>query len=1418
MKVLKRLLNWTIWSLVALHIAALVVVQVPAAQRWLGAKVSSALSAQTGVHATVGRVGLGLFNRLIVDDVTIPDLQGDTLLRAGRLSVKAALLPLLDGRMAISSAQLFGADIRLRQANADAPLNCQFLIDALTADADTTQSKPLDVRIGSLIVRRSRVSYRRDDVDATPGRFNAADVCLSGISAHIAMRSLTDDSLSLHVRRLSLHEQSGLTVADFTARIAATRTAAHVRDLQLSLPHSTIDADTIDAAYATKETLHYRAILGESTLTAADLAPLLPPDTETLRPAALTALPTLHLSATVSGTAQSLDCQRLRLTASDGSLSLLASGHIDAATPSPDWHLSLDQLDAAPALLPVLRAALPSVPDELSRLGSLSLTGTAARQRDGQANGQATVATALGEARLLFAMDAQGHFDGHIVTDSLHLGQLLGNDDLGHTAATVSFSGDKDLVEADATVQHLSFRSHDYHNIAATATCQPQRRSLTANVSIDDDALKASSQIALTAPTQHTEAATAGKQEPPALKAVTHIARLCPSALALTDKWGDAIFAATADADIAGTNLADAHGRVSIDGFTMRSPADSLLCHIDHLHVSSAIDGGQRLITLSSDIADGRLQGRFDFASPPKDFTLRLAVKDTRWLLPLTGIPLTLDQRLLLTATTDSTAGNRVDASLAWGGAHNADGQQRGTTEGVLNAVVQLSSDGERHTGAHVSVKPSHVMLDGTPWHIHPSSLTYHDGRLQVDSFKISNGSLHVIIDGTASASPADTLTADLDGIDIAYVQDMLDFHPVDFAGQLKGKAKGTAIMGNFSAWADITVPDFRFMDGRMGTLTAHTRWNEAAGGQIDIDATAHEADKDGDGGTTFIKGYVSPVRSDIGLNIRAEGTNIEFCHSFTNSFLKDISGKAQGTVRLEGPLGDMNLTGMLTVDGQMTVAALNTTYRLEDDTLLFVPNDIQLRNVAVADRDGNTAILSGGIHHQWLSDFTFDIGVATHNTLVYDFPTFDDSNICGTVRATGNADIHVRPGEVTINCDVTPQPGSFFAYNAANPDAVSQQDFIKWGTKATTTGEGTHPTEANTATAHADSQPADEPTGDLRINFLINATPDATLRLLMDQNTGDYITLNGEGTIRATFHNKGPFQMFGTYNVQRGNYGITVQNIIKKNFTFQDQGTIVFGGDPYDAALNLQAVHTVNGVSLSDLNMGANFASNTVRVNCLMNIGGTPSQPRVDFDLEMPTVNSEENQMIRSLIASKQEMNQQVLYLLGIGRFYTQGANNADAQQYGQTTLAMQSFLSGTVSTQINEVLSQVIKSNDWNFGANISTGDEGWNNAEYEGMVSGRLLNNRLLVNGQFGYRDKATQATPSFIGDFDMQYLLKRNGNIAVKVYNQTNDRYFTRSSLNTQGVGLVMKKDFDGLGELLRKKKRKTNSKQATSANE
>ena len=470
-----------------------------------------------------------------------------------------------------------------------------------------------------------------------------------------------------------------------------------------------------------------------------------------------------------------------------------------------------------------------------------------------------------------------------------------------------------------------------------------------------------------------------------------------------------------------------------------------------------------------------------------------------------------------------------------------------------------------------------------------------------------------------------------------------------------------------------------------------------------------------------------------------------------------------------------------------------------------MIPDEIEMRNVPFYDHNNNVGYITGNIHHKHLTKLSYDLAIKTKNLLAYDHKTFGDNTFCGTVYGTGDVNIHGKSGEVTIDMNVTPNKNSTFIYNTASAGSVSNQQFIHWNEHKLDKDIS----NKNDKQEKDEEQLSDMPTN-IYLNFLINCNQNATLKVIMDNKTNDYIAMNGDGVIRATYYNKGAFDMFGTYNVDHGIYKLTIQNVIKKDFQFQQGSSIVFGGDPYDASLNLKAQYVVNGVSLSDLSIGKSFSNNTIRVNCLMNITGQPRSPKVDFDLDLPTVNADEKQMVRSVINSQEDMNQQVLYLLGIGRFYTQGVNNAateEANQKNQTSLAMQSLLSGTISSQINTVLSSVLNNNNWNFGANISTGTEGWNNAEYEGLMSGRLLNNRLLINGQFGYRDNATTANTSFIGDFDIRYLLYPNGNLAIKVYNQTNDRYFTKSSMNTQGLGLIMKKDFNGLKDLFGRKKNK-----------
>jgi hypothetical protein len=321
---------------------------------------------------------------------------------------------------------------------------------------------------------------------------------------------------------------------------------------------------------------------------------------------------------------------------------------------------------------------------------------------------------------------------------------------------------------------------------------------------------------------------------------------------------------------------------------------------------------------------------------------------------------------------------------------------------------------------------------------------------------------------------------------------------------------------------------------------------------------------------------------------------------------------------------------------------------------------------------------------------------------------------------------------------------------------------------------------------------------------------PAITLKVLMDEVTGDHLNLRGNGTLSANYYNKGTFQLYGNYDITGGNYVMSIQELLKKNLEIQNGSSIIFGGDPNDAQLNLKAVYTVPAASLADLNIGSNFSDRTIRANCVLNIHGTASNPSVNFDLDLPNINDDEKQMVHKLIATEDDLNMQVIHLLALGRFYTYdyALTESNAQQ-SQSTVTANSFLSSTISNQVNEVISNAIGTNDWTFGTNLSTGRTGWSDMEVDGVISGKMLNNRLLLNGNVGYHENQYNVTrgSNFVGDFSAQYLLSKNGGIRLKAYSETNDRYFTKSALTTQGFGIQIQKDFNRLKDLFTKSTKK-----------
>jgi len=164
----------------------------------------------------------------------------------------------------------------------------------------------------------------------------------------------------------------------------------------------------------------------------------------------------------------------------------------------------------------------------------------------------------------------------------------------------------------------------------------------------------------------------------------------------------------------------------------------------------------------------------------------------------------------------------------------------------------------------------------------------------------------------------------------------------------------------------------------------------------------------------------------------------------------------------------------------------------------------------------------------------------------------------------------------------------------------------------------------------------------------------------------------------------------------------------------------------------------------------------------------------------------------IKSVISTDDMMNRQIIYLLALNRFYTPDymANNKSNNEF--TSVA-----SSTISSQLSNILGQI--SDKWTVAPNFRSNKGDFSDMEVDLALSSQLLNNRLLFNGNFGYRDNTFNTRNSnFIGDFDIEYLINKRGTIRLKAYNHFNDQnYYVRNAMTTQGVGIVFKHDFDRL---------------------
>ena len=1487
---LKNIVRTSIIVIMVCYFGLMAVLSLPLIQNKISRIAARQLCELLHTEVSIGNIDLGLFNRIILQNVLIKDQDNNELFRASRLSAKFELVPLFHGKIRISSVQLFGLNAQINRPDENSQTNCQFLLDAFASKDTVKKDNNIDLRINSVLIRRGQVHYDLLSAPETSGTFNTSHLGIENLSATLSLKALTKDSINLQIKRLSLAEKSGLRLERLAMKFIANPHEICGEKIEIRLPGSQLHIDTL---YARFDSVACIATADNSLKYAANLrATITPSDLKMFTPALSDFNDKVQLHIKVHGEGSHVQCDEIDLSNPEKSLHLRIEGMINHWNTPKDIYLfgKVSELTARKDGLKWLFHNLDphkETPDIIERTGDTFFKGDVSGRLN-QLTTHGTLLCDAGEvdANITMHRDTLSRlrsFSGNISSKELNAGLLIGQEKtLGNATFNVSlkgFSYHNGAAESyiKGVISSVTYKDYEYKNIGMDGKYTPG--GFNGKLSLNDE--NGSVEINGQFDTQ--------KRTPDFnLKAVVKNFR--PHALHLTDKYKDTDLSVNLTADFSGRSIDDMQGSINIDSLNISSPNPDNSYFLDNFSIRAKNDKDKsgKQITVSSPFMSGTVKGHYSYRTLPSsilkalqkhipsligigkdtystvnDFRFDFKINDTQ-MLRILDIPLEIKIPATLKGYVDDRH-NRLQINgnapeFVYKGTYYEGGNlQCNNSAKDINCLIRVNkqqNNGEMLSLAvcaqaqddvlttilnwgnnaastfcgnikaetrffqpqekgklltQINLHPSTVILNDTVWNVHPSEITIDNGTVNINHFLFEHQKQYLTANGKIGKAETDSCIVELNDINLNYVMSLINFDAVKFSGMISGKVHLHHLLSNPVMYTRLDAKGFSLNDALLGRGDIQGVWDAELGGvRLYADIKEHE------GRSTQVKGYVSPKEKGLDLNIQAGGTSLAFLTPFIDGIFESPSGRAYGHVRLYGPFSSLDLEGAVKADATMKVKVLNTTYHAETaDSVRISSGRFDFRNIRLTDMQGHDGTANGVLQHTKLKNLRYDFRFNSRGMKVFyseretpDFPFY------GKIYATG--DVLLRGGNNTLNIDgaLRSNSNTLFAYVASTAAEATDNQFITFVDKTPRRKQE----EINTELYHHlnirhkkdNNGETDTPT-DMHIDLQIDATPEATMRIILDPTAGDYISANGSGNLHLNYYNKGDFQLFGNYNIEEGVYKMSMQNVIRKDFNLQRGGIVSFNGNPKEANLNVKAIYTVTSASLNDLVADASSTKGTVRVNCIVNLTGSLTSPTLKFDLELPTVNDEDRALVRSLTNTEESMNTQIIYLLGIGKFYTQDYNSNNNQSDATSSLAF-----STLSGQLNNILSQMITSQHWNVGTNLSTGQKGWSDVEAEAILSGRLLNNRLIINGNFGYRDNPMRNT-NFVGDFEAQWLLTKNGEIRLKGYNQTNDRYFTKSTLTTQGIGLMYQKEFSNWRQLfdwilLKKRKDKTTGTQ------
>ncbi|WP_330443602.1 translocation/assembly module TamB domain-containing protein [Flavobacterium sp. C4GT6] len=647
-----------------------------------------------------------------------------------------------------------------------------------------------------------------------------------------------------------------------------------------------------------------------------------------------------------------------------------------------------------------------------------------------------------------------------------------------------------------------------------------------------------------------------------------------------------------------------------------------------------------------------------------------------------------------------------------------------------------------------------------------------------IDKIALSHKNQKVELAGVLKDSTYKDLRLSFKDVDLHKVTPSID--SLDFGGKLNGQVSFKQNKKIYEPSAKINIDTLSLNKHKLGDLSLDVVGNESLR-QFKVNTSIVKDYKE----TFFTVGTLDVVEGQTQMDLDATFSDfdLEPLEIFLKSIFPDIRGQASGRATIAGPAKEPKIDGRLYIkNGGLKVGYLNTDYNFEQNAVVDVTeHTLYFRDMELTDTKFNTkAILRGHINHTYFKDWKLALDLqAPDNVLVLDTEDSEGTLFYGRAFISGKASISGPTGALVIKANAKSEKGTNIKIPITNATESSDGDvaYIHYYSpeEKNNLNNGTY---VKTKTFNG-----------IEMDFDFDVTPDATIDIIIDKDSGHSLSAQGYGTLLLKINTLGKFDMNGDFSVTKGKYFFKYGGIFDKTFTARPGGTIVWDGDPTRARINIEAVYTTwaNPSVLLE-----NPAYNRkIQINVVTLLTGNIMNFDPEFNIEFPNVNSVMKADLDYRLSDPNNRKTQALGLLTTGSFISPSSVNA----YG----ALTETASGMFSNLFKEDDSKINVDFRYN-GAERNPYADTYSTL---GLTLNSQINDRITINGQLGVPVGGVNESV-IAGNVEVQLRLNDDGSLKARVFNRENDINFLGEGIGyTQGVGISYSVGFNTFSELWKK---------------